>query len=170
MASALSATPGGDTQTLPIMVYNGDWGFSAFKSSVGKSGIILPHYFPGAITRKIVLELGKIGKDETMDFKVLAVLVLAAGLESGGDALVRWGMKSGRSAGFLLGAGVLFLYGLTVNIPKWDFGRLLGVYITLFFIFSQVLGVFVFRETVPPERWWGGALVVAGGICMTLGK
>jgi small multidrug resistance family-3 protein len=107
---------------------------------------------------------------KSMDFKILAVLALAAALESGGDALVRWGMKSGRILGFLLGAAVLFLYGLTVNLPKWDFGRLLGVYITLFFVISQVLSVFVFKETIPPERWWGGALVVAGGLCMTLGK
>jgi len=105
-----------------------------------------------------------------MDFKVLAVLLLAAGLESGGDALVRWGIKSGRIAGFLLGAGVLFLYGITVNQPKWDFGRLLGVYIALFFIVAQAIGVFAFGETIPPSRWIGGALVVAGGIWMTLGK
>ncbi len=105
-----------------------------------------------------------------MDLKVIIVLALAALLESGGDALVRWGLKSGRILGFLLGAGVLFLYGLTVNLPKWDFGRLLGVYITLFFVISQVLSYFVFKETIPPERWWGGALVVAGGLCMTLGK
>jgi small multidrug resistance family-3 protein len=107
---------------------------------------------------------------ELMDLKVLAVLVLAAGLESGGDALVRWGLKSGRIAGFLLGAGVLFLYGITVNLPKWDFGQLLGVYIALFFIVAQLLGVFVFGESIPPSRWIGGALVVAGGIWMTVGK
>ena len=34
-----------------------------------------------------------------MDIKVLAVLVLAAGLESGGDALVRLGLKTGRIYG-----------------------------------------------------------------------
>ena len=105
-----------------------------------------------------------------MDIKVLAVLVLAAVLESGGDALVRLGLKTGRIWGFLLGAAVLFLYGLTVNLPKWDFGQLLGVYIALFFIVAQLLGVFVFGETIPPSRWIGGALVVAGGLWMTVGK
>ena len=89
-----------------------------------------------------------------MDLKVIVVLALALG--NGGDALVRWGLKSGRILGFLLGAGVLFLYGITVNLPKWDLGRLLGVYITLFFVISQVLSYFVFKETIPPERWWAG--------------
>jgi small multidrug resistance family-3 protein len=105
-----------------------------------------------------------------MDIKILAILILAAGLESGGDALIRLGLKTGRVWGFLLGAGVLFLYGLTVNLPKWDFGRLLGVYIALFFIVAQILGVIVFGETIPSSRWIGGALVVAGGIWMTVGK
>lgn len=54
-------------------------------------------------------------------------LVVAALLEVGGDALVRWGLKGGRWYGFAAGAAVLFGYGLSVNLPKWDFGRLMGV-------------------------------------------
>ena len=49
------------------------------------------------------------------------------------------------------------------------FGQLLEVYIALFIV-AQLLGVFVFGETIPPSRWIGGALVVAGGIWMTVGK
>lgn len=93
-------------------------------------------------------------------------LFLAAVLEVGGDALVRSGLKSGRILGFILGAILLFGYGLLVNLPKWDFGRLLGVYIVLFFVLSQVTGALFFGEAIPMGRIVGGALVVAGGICM----
>lgn len=94
------------------------------------------------------------------------LLSAAALLEVGGDALVRWGLRSGRVMGFVLGAAVLFSYGLTVNLPRWDFGRLLGVYIVLFFLVSQAVGVWVFHETLPMGRIVGGLLVTAGGICM----
>ena len=86
-----------------------------------------------------------------------AILVLAALLEVGGDALVRWGLKSGRILGFVLGAVVLFTYGLTVNLPKWDFGQLLGVYIVLFFVISQIFSVWIFGEALPMSRVIGGA-------------
>ena len=94
------------------------------------------------------------------------VLLAAAFLEVGGDALVRWGLKSGRVLGFVLGASMLFAYSLLVNQPKWDFARLLGIYIVLFFIVSQIIGVLVFQESLPAGRIVGGALVVAGGLCM----
>jgi small multidrug resistance family-3 protein len=97
-------------------------------------------------------------------------LLSAAFLEVGGDALVRWGLKSGRIVGFVFGAAVLFSYGLVVNLPKWDFSRLLGVYIVLFFIVSQITGYFIFREALTQGRLVGGVLIVAGGICMMVWK
>ena len=102
--------------------------------------------------------------------KAFLFLLLAACLEVGGDALVRWGLKSGRIIGFVLGAVVLFTYGVSVNLPKWDFGKLLGIYIVLFFVASQVTGVFIFGETLPTGRLVGGALVIAGGLCMMFWK
>src|ERR1700733_7980628 len=94
------------------------------------------------------------------------VLVMAACLEVGGDALVRWGLKSGQILGFVSGALVLFSYGLVVNLPKWDFSQLLGIYIVLFFIFSQMTGYFIFHEAITQGRFFGGLLIMAGGICM----
>ncbi len=96
----------------------------------------------------------------------LSILVLAAILEVGGDALVRWGLKGGKVAGLILGAAVLFAYGLTVNLPKWDFGKLMGIYIALFFVVSQLVAVFVFQEKVKIPMLVGGALIVAGGIVL----
>ncbi len=100
----------------------------------------------------------------------ILVLIGAALLEVGGDALVRWGLKSSHWVGFALGAVVLFAYGLAVNQPKWDFSQLLGIYIVLFFLVSQLTGYFVFHEPLTQGRMVGGFLVTAGGICMMVWK
>lgn len=99
-----------------------------------------------------------------------AILLLAALLEAGGDALVRSGLRGGRILGLALGAAVLFAYGVTINLPRWDFGRLLGVYIALFFVVSQVISVWVFHEHLPLSRLLGGTLIVAGGLVITFWK
>jgi len=102
----------------------------------------------------------------------LLLLLMAALLEAGGDALVRHGLHAQslvvRSASFALGAAVLFAYGLVVNSPPWDFGRLLGVYVTLFFLVAQVINWVGFgvRPTVPILV--GGSLIAAGGLTITL--
>ena len=98
----------------------------------------------------------------------LLLLVVAAGLEVGGDALVRWGLRGPQKVGLLLGAVVLFSYGLCVNLPKWDFGRLMGVYIAVFFVVSQIVAVVAFRERLQPPAFVGGALIIAGGVVMSV--
>jgi small multidrug resistance family-3 protein len=98
----------------------------------------------------------------------LAFLVLAAVLEVAGDALTRWGLRGGRWYGLVLGAAVLFGYGLSVNLPKWDFSRLMGVYIAVFFVVSQVIAVVFFKESLRLPIWVGGALIVAGGVLITV--
>jgi small multidrug resistance family-3 protein len=98
----------------------------------------------------------------------LVILLVAALLEAGGDAIVRHGLHTPsartRMASFVAGAAVLFAYGYVVNRPPWDFGRLLGVYVVFFFLVAQAINWLVFGQ--PPTRgvWLGGALIVAGGI------
>lgn len=97
-------------------------------------------------------------------------LLLAAVLEAGGDAVVRSGLRASgaaRLAWFLAGAIVLFSYGYAVNTPKWNFGRLLGVYVTLFFVVAQLIGWMFFHEVPSRAIWAGGALILAGGAVMT---
>jgi small multidrug resistance family-3 protein len=96
------------------------------------------------------------------------LLVLAAVLEVGGDALVRWGLKGKQWPGLALGAAVLFAYGLSVNLPKWEFGRLMGVYIAVFFVVSQIISMTFFREKLSTPILVGGALIVAGGILIAV--
>ena len=95
------------------------------------------------------------------------MLVLAATLEVVGDALVRTGLQGGRAWGLIAGGVVLFAYGLTVNLPKWDFSRLMGVYIALFFVVSQGVSVLVFKEKLSLPLWVGGSLIVLGGLVIS---
>ena len=97
----------------------------------------------------------------------LVFLVFAAVLEVAGDALCRAGWRGGRVGLLILGGVVLWLYGITVNVPGWNFGRLLGVYIAVFFVVSQVVAVCVFREPISLPMLIGGALIVAGGLVLT---
>ncbi len=106
--------------------------------------------------------------------KLTAFLILAACalLEAGGDALARKGMHAGtfasRAGLYLAAAVVLFAYGWLVNRPPWSFGSLLGVYVVLFFVVSQLLAYFVFGEKITTPVAAGGSLIVAGGLLMTL--
>lgn len=100
----------------------------------------------------------------------LLLLTLAAFLESGGDALVRKGLLAGgmpQGLWFVAGAVVLFVYGVVVNLPNWDFGRMLGVYVSLFFVAAQVISYFVFHQAPSVPVLVGGALILAGGLIMT---
>lgn len=104
----------------------------------------------------------------------LLLLVVAAGLEAGGDALVRGGLFGPsplRRVGLLaLGALILFTYGCCVNLPRWDFGRLLGVYVAAFFVVAQVINWLAFGQRPTLPLCVGGALIVGGGLVITLWK
>lgn len=100
------------------------------------------------------------------------ILAVCAPLEAGGDALVRKGMHAGTLANrlvlYLCAAAVLFAYGWLVNRPPWSFGSLLGIYVVLFFIVAQILGIVVFGDKLTTPIMAGGALIVAGGLVITL--
>jgi hypothetical protein len=100
------------------------------------------------------------------------ILTIAAVLEAGGDAIVRKGLHApsgpARVGIFALGAAVLFAYGVTVNSPPWDFGKLLGVYVTLFFVVAQIVNFIFFGARPDLPILLGGALIVAGGLVITL--
>jgi drug/metabolite transporter superfamily protein YnfA len=102
------------------------------------------------------------------------ILLCAAILEAGGDALVRAGLRNSapgvRAVLFGLGAAALFAYGWTVNAPPWDFGRVLGLYVVFFFVIAQGMSWYFFGQ--PPSRsvMIGGSLIVSGGLVIALAQ
>jgi hypothetical protein len=100
-----------------------------------------------------------------------AVLSLAAFLEVSGDACFQSGLYQATGAArgmwFLAGAAVLATYGFFVNLPQWDFGKLLGVYVVLFFVIAQIVAKVRFHQSPTTPILVGGALIVAGGVVMT---
>ncbi len=98
------------------------------------------------------------------------VFLAAALLEVGGDAVVRAGLR-GRHAALIVAGGLMLAgYGLVVNLVRWDFARLLGVYVAVFAAVSVACGRLVFGERIPPATWAGLALIVAGGLVIQLGS
>ena len=102
----------------------------------------------------------------------LALLLVAAVLEVGGDAIVRFGLHasnfSAKALLFVLGAGVLFAYGVFVNSAPADFGRLLGIYVVLFFLVAQIVNRVAFGVAPSMPILIGGAFILVGGAVMTL--
>jgi len=102
------------------------------------------------------------------------VLVIAASLEVFGDSFFQSGLyrSSGgtRALWFGLGVAVLALYGFFVNLPQWDFGKLLGVYVALFFVVAQVVAKVRFHQSPTTPILVGGSLIVAGGLVITFWK
>jgi len=102
----------------------------------------------------------------------VAVLLVAAFLEAYGDSCFQAGLY--RSSGvsrflvFLVGAASLASYGLVVNIPRWNFGRLLGVYVVLFFLCAQIIAKVKFGQVPSVGVVVGGVLITAGGAIVSV--
>jgi small multidrug resistance family-3 protein len=98
------------------------------------------------------------------------IFVAAAVLEVSGDAVIRKGLRGGII--WLIFAGFLILgaYGVVVNTVKWDFSKLLGVYVAVFAVVSVLTGRFVFKEAIPASTWVGLAIIVIGGAVIQTGQ
>jgi len=97
------------------------------------------------------------------------VFIAAAILEVGGDAVIRKGLRGSIVWYIILGFVVLGSYGVVVNTVKWDFSKLLGVYVAVFAVVSVLTGRLVFKETIPPSTWIGLAIIVIGGAVIQAG-
>ncbi len=98
------------------------------------------------------------------------IFIVAATLEVGGDAIIRKGLR-GDSLGLVaVGLATVAFYGLVVNMVRWDFSRLLGVYIGFFAVLTALSARFLFRESVPPSTWFGLLLIVIGGLVIQFGE
>lgn len=101
----------------------------------------------------------------------ITLIFAAAGLEAGGDALIRIGLFGAsplrRLACLMVGALVLFLYGCVVNLPRWDFGRLLGIYVAAFFVVAQAINWVGFGQRPTLPICIGGGLIIVGGLIIS---
>ena len=103
----------------------------------------------------------------------LLVILFAAVLEAGGDRLMNLAMRGTGNAAlvpraliYVGSAAALTAYGYVVNTPDWDFGKLLGTYVMFFFFVAQILAWR--RPTFSVIV--GGALILTGGLVISLGK
>ena len=102
------------------------------------------------------------------------VLSIAAFLEVSGDACFQSGLYKAagaeRGLWFLGGGLILVIYGFFVNLPQWDFGKLLGVYVVLFFLIAQIVAKVRFHQSPTMPILAGGALIITGGLVITFWK
>jgi small multidrug resistance family-3 protein len=105
------------------------------------------------------------------DFPLLAwlIFVAAATLEVGGDAIVRRGLRGSGWVFLVVGCAMLAGYGLVVNLVKWDFSQMLGVYVAVFALVSILAGHFIFGEQIPATTWIGLGIIVLGGLVIQFG-
>ena len=99
-----------------------------------------------------------------MNITAWLIFIVAALLEIGGDAVIRMGLRA-RGIGLI----ALGFDGVVVNTVKWDFSRLLGVYVAVFALFSVLWGRFIFKEQVPLSTWIGLSVILIGGMIIQFG-
>ena len=97
------------------------------------------------------------------------IFIGAAILEVGGDAIVRKGLRGGTLVVILAGFLMLGSYGVVVNTVRWDFSKLLGVYVAVFALINILFGRLVFKEVIPPATWVGLAVIICGGMIIQFG-
>jgi drug/metabolite transporter superfamily protein YnfA len=97
------------------------------------------------------------------------VFIAAAALEVGGDAVVRKGLRGSGLIIIMIGFAMLGCYGVVVNIVKWDFSKMLGVYVAIFALISILFGRFVFKEIIPAATWVGLCVIMCGGMIIQFG-
>jgi len=104
-----------------------------------------------------------------MTYLAWLIFAGAAILEVGGDAVVRKGLRGSGLIVILIGFAMLGCYGVVVNMVKWDFSKMLGVYVAIFALISILFGRFVFKETIPAATWIGLAVIIWGGMIIQFG-
>jgi hypothetical protein len=104
-------------------------------------------------------------------WRPLVFLFVATILEVSGDALVRMGIYnhvgSVRIGLMLVGAVLLFGYGLSLNLAPLEFGQVVGLYIATLFVVWQVINLIAFRAMPTLPIVVGGALIIAGGLIVS---
>ena len=97
------------------------------------------------------------------------IFIAAAIIEISGDALIRKGLQGSGIILIVIGFITLGSYGIMVNQVKWDFSKILGVYVAFFALVSVVFGRVIFKENIPISTWIGLGIIVIGGLIIQFG-
>ena len=84
--------------------------------------------------------------------------------------VIRKGLRGKGIGVIVIGFLILGCYGVVVNMVKWDFSRLLGVYVAFFALISVLFGRFVFKEEVSVSTWAGLLIIIIGGLIIQFGQ
>jgi drug/metabolite transporter superfamily protein YnfA len=99
----------------------------------------------------------------------VAVMLVAAAFEVGGDAMIRAGLRERGWLVVALGVVTLGAYGVVVNLLPIDFSKLLATYVGFFALLSVLFGRVLFKEHVPVTTWVGLAVILAGSAIIQFG-
>jgi small multidrug resistance family-3 protein len=105
-----------------------------------------------------------------MTYLAWLVFIGAAILEVCGDAIIRKGLNGKNLIIILAGGVMLGSYGVVVNMVKWNFSKLLGVYMAFFALTSILFGCFVLRENIPTTTWIGLMVIICGAMIIQFGN
>lgn len=105
-----------------------------------------------------------------MTYLAWLIFIGAAILEVGGDAVVRKGLRGSGLTIIMIGFAMLGCYGVVVNMVKWDFSKLLGVYVAVFALISILFGRFVFKEYISNATWLGLTVIICGAMIIQFGN
>jgi small multidrug resistance family-3 protein len=104
----------------------------------------------------------------------IVFLLVATTLEVSGDAIIRTSIYNqaglARIGLMLIGAILLFGYGVSLNLAPVEFGKVVGLYIATLFVVWQVINFIAFRTLPTLPVVVGGVLVIAGGLIITFWK
>lgn len=106
--------------------------------------------------------------------KVFLFVLLATVLEATGDAVVRIALHHNASVAraglFVLGMALLLGYGTSLNLAPVEFSAVTGIYVATLFVVFQMTNFIFFKHLPTPAVIAGGALIVAGGLVVTVWK
>ena len=69
---------------------------------------------------------------------------------------------------FLVGALLLTAYGTSLNLAPVEFATVTGMYVATLFVVFQITNFLFFKEVPTPGVLVGGALIVAGGLIVSI--
>lgn len=105
-----------------------------------------------------------------MTYLAWFIFIAAAILEVAGDAVIREGLRGSSLVAIAIGCTLLGCYGVVVNTVRWDFSKLLGVYVAIFALVSVLFGRFVFKENIPAATWIGLIVIISGAVIIQFGN